>query len=86
MDRDRGYLADPRTSGVQPRMWRSENKVIAGVVGGLAERLTVSPTGLRWFSAILTAFTGFFPLMVVYLFIWSITGVRRTPTQWGGDT
>jgi len=84
MDREPRYLSDQRTTGVQPRMWRSENKVIAGVVGGLAERLTVSPTGLRWFTAILAAFTGFLPLTIAYLFIWSITGVRRATSEFGG--
>jgi phage shock protein PspC (stress-responsive transcriptional regulator) len=78
MARERNYLSQPARLGVKPRLWRSENKVIAGVVGGLAERLTVSPTGLRWFTAILTVFTGFFPLIVAYLFLWGITDVRRT--------
>ncbi len=78
MARERNYLSQPTQGDVKPRLWRSENKVIAGVVGGLAERLTVSPTGLRWFTAILTVFTGFFPLIVTYVFLWGITTVRRT--------
>jgi len=85
MARERNYLSQPARLDVKPRLWRSENKVIAGVVGGLAERLTVSPTGLRWFTAILTVFTGFFPLIVAYLFLWGITDVRRTERHEPGD-
>lgn len=81
MTRERNYLSQRPKSGVTPRLWRSENKVIAGVVGGLAERLTVSPTGLRWFTAILTVFTGFFPLIVAYLFLWGITDVRAAERE-----
>ena len=76
MARDRNYLSDSRSTGVRPRLWRSENKVIAGVIGGLAERLTVSPTGLRWFSSIVAVMTGFFPVIVAYVILWAITAVR----------
>ena len=81
MARERNYLSQRAQLGVKPRLWRSENKVIAGVVGGLAERLTVSPTGLRWLTAILTVFTGFFPLIVAYLFLWGITDVRHAERE-----
>jgi phage shock protein PspC (stress-responsive transcriptional regulator) len=81
---ERNYLSERSGSGVKPRLWRSPNKVFAGVVGGLAERLTVSPTALRWFTAILTVFTGFFPLIVAYLCLWGITGVRESqPEEYG---
>lgn len=83
MKREHEYLAAQRSAGVQPRLWRSPNKVIAGVVGGLAERLSVPPTGLRWFSAILAVLTGVFPILVAYLFLWAITGTRPpAPTDY----
>jgi phage shock protein C len=73
MDRfDQRPVAPPR-GGVQPRVWRSrDNRVFAGVVGGLAERLNVNPTMLRWFSAFGTVMTGFFPGIFFYLILWAI--------------
>lgn len=71
------YLKDSPPGIVHPRVWRSpDNKVIAGVIGGLAERLNVSATGLRWFAALLTFLSGIGPGIVVYLVLWAITSVR----------
>ena len=59
---------------MKPRLWRSrDNRVFAGVVGGLAERLDVNPTVLRWFTAFFAVSTGFFPLGLVYVILWAIT-------------
>lgn len=64
----------PKRGPLHPRLWRSrDNRVFAGVVGGLAERLNVNPTMLRWFSAFATVMTGFFPFGFVYLILWAIT-------------
>ncbi|HEU4748919.1 MAG TPA: PspC domain-containing protein [Gemmatimonadaceae bacterium] len=72
-DPDRRPVVSQRGS-VQPRLWRSrDNRVFAGVVGGLAERLNVNPTMLRWFSAFATVMTGFVPAIVLYLIVWAIT-------------
>lgn len=61
-------------SSLRPRLWRSrDNRVFAGVVGGLAERLNVNPTMLRWFSAFAGIMTGFFPFVFLYLILWAIT-------------
>jgi phage shock protein C len=65
--------------GLEPRLWRSRtNKVFAGVAGGLAEKLDVNATMLRWFWAFATVFTGFMPGALIYLVLWAITGVRDT--------
>jgi phage shock protein C len=64
----------PQRESLQPRLWRSrDNRVFAGVIGGLAERLKVNPTMLRWFSAFATVMTGFVPGMFLYLIFWAIT-------------
>ena len=77
MDNRDVYLKDSPPGVVHPRVWRSpDNKVIAGVIGGLAERLNVPPTGLRWFAALLTFFSGIAPGIVVYLVLWAISSVR----------
>jgi phage shock protein C len=71
------YLKDSPPGVVAPRLWRSpDNKVIAGVIGGLAERLNVPATGLRWFAALLTFLSGIGPGVVVYLILWAISSVR----------
>jgi phage shock protein C len=81
MDPERSYLADSQRTGVKPRLWRSRNnKVVAGVVGGLAERLSVSATGLRWFVAVGTFFSGVFPGIVAYLILWAITEAHSSPS------
>ena len=81
MDPERTSLADSERIGVRPRLWRSrDNKVVAGVVGGLAERLSVSATGLRWFVGVGTFFSGVFPGIVAYLILWSITEARSLPS------
>jgi phage shock protein C len=62
---------------VKPRLWRSrDNRVFAGVLGGLAERLDVNPTMMRWFAAFATVFTGFVPGAILYLIFWAITSPR----------
>lgn len=77
MDPHHVRLKDSPDGAVQPRVWRSpDNKVVAGVIGGLAERLNVSATGLRWFAALLTFLSGMGPGIVVYLVLWAITSVR----------
>ena|SRR5687767_1064680 len=77
MDQRDVYLKDAQPGIVHPRVWRSpDNKVIAGVIGGLAERLNVPPTGLRWFAALLTFLSGIGPGVVVYLVLWAISSVR----------
>jgi phage shock protein C len=83
------YLKDSPRGTVHPRVWRSpDNKVIAGVIGGLAERLNVSATGLRWFAALLTFLSGIVPGVFVYLLLWAITSVRSVPpdTQLTGES
>jgi phage shock protein C len=77
MDHRDIYLKDFPPGTVHPRVWRSpDNKVIAGVIGGLAERLNVPPTGLRWFAALLTFLSGIGPGVIVYLILWAISSVR----------
>lgn len=84
MDSRRNPLSDSPRTGVQPRLWRSrDNKVLAGVVGGLAERLDVSPTGLRWFTGLATFFAGILPGVIVYLVLWGITEARSSAPRGG---
>ena len=70
----------PIDRNVQPRIWRSRsNRVLAGVLGGLAERLDVNATTLRWFVAFAAVMTGFVPAFFIYCIMWGITDVREAP-------
>lgn len=89
MDQRRHVPQTRQDLSPQPRLWRSrENRVFAGVVGGLAERLDVNPTMLRWFAAFADVMTGFIPGIFIYLILWAITspypgdqGISRSADQ-----
>lgn len=71
-----------RHAPAQPRLWRSrDNKVLAGVVGGLAERLDVGATVLRWVVAVGIFFSGLVPGVLLYLVLWSITRTHDDPPR-----
>ena len=55
------------------RLWRSRSdKLVGGVVGGLAEKLGVHPTFARGVYAALTAATFGVPGLVLYLVLWTV--------------
>jgi phage shock protein C len=71
-----GIWAITRAHGL-PRAGRPlsrsrSNKVIAGVLGGMAEKLDVSPTFLRVFYVIFSACTAVFPGILIYLVLWAV--------------
>ena len=52
---------------------RSRNdRVIAGVCGGLAKSLGWSPTGVRLLYVILSIASAAFPGLLVYLIVWAV--------------
>ena len=55
----------------------SDEKVIAGVCAGLAHRLDLNMTGLRWVVALVTLFLSGIPA-VVYIVLWAILKARPT--------
>jgi phage shock protein C len=69
-------MVDDYTSSPNPkRLYRSRDKVIAGVCGGLAERMGWDPTIVRIAFAVLF-FTGILSaVFIVYIVIWAITPV-----------
>jgi phage shock protein PspC (stress-responsive transcriptional regulator) len=52
------------------RLRRSNDAVIAGVCGGIAERLEVDPFRFRVVYVILSLFTAGFPGFVLYVCLW----------------
>lgn len=53
------------------RLRRSRsNKMIGGVIGGLAEYYDFSPNGLRFIYVIVSVLSAAFPGILVYLILW----------------
>ena len=53
----------------------SDNKVITGVCGGIAQAMDMNATGLRWIVALVTLFLSGIPI-VVYLILWVLLKKR----------
>ena len=50
-------------------MYRSSNRILAGVCGGIAEYLDVDPTVIRVVYAVLSIFSVGFPGLLLYLIL-----------------
>ena len=55
-------------NGQPRRLYRSNNKMLAGVCAGVAEYLNIDPTVVRVLAVILF-FTPFIPMLLTYLFV-----------------
>ena len=53
----------------------NENKVIAGVCGGIAQAMDMNATGIRWAVALVTLFLSGIPA-IVYLILWVVLKKR----------
>jgi len=49
------------------KLYRSDNKVIAGVCAGVAEYFDIDVTLLRLGTVLIFIFTGFFPMGIFYI-------------------
>jgi phage shock protein C len=76
------------------RLYRSvDDRVIAGVCGGLAVRMAIDPSLVRIAYAVLALVTGIFPLLILYVIMAAVVpeeptgfaGVGRSPTPPGPD-
>ena len=57
-------------------LYRSkENKVVAGVCGGIAQAMDMNATGLRWAVALVTIFLTGIPA-IAYLILWAVLKER----------
>jgi phage shock protein C len=60
-------------AGSPERLYRSrDNRVVAGVLGGVGEYLNVDPVAVRAVYVVLAALSGFFPPLVAYLILFFI--------------
>lgn len=72
----------PASGLPKPRLWRSRtDRVLAGVLGGLAEKFGWETGPLRGLYAALTLFTGVLPMVVLYGLVWAITDPRGAPAR-----
>ena len=51
------------------KLYRSSNRILAGVCGGLAEYFDVDPTLIRVVFAVLTLFSAAFPGLLLYIIL-----------------
>lgn len=62
------------------KLFRSrDDRVIAGVIGGMAEYFNVDASLLRLIFAFVFIFTGLFPMVLVYIIWWVV--VPEKPTR-----
>ncbi len=62
------------------RLYRSrEDRMLAGVCGGIGAYAGVDPTLVRVGVVVVTVFTGFLPMMIAYAVAWAI--VPEEPTR-----
>lgn len=59
------------------KLYRSSNRKLAGVCGGIAEYLEVDPTVVRILYLILTLFTVAFPGTLLYIILWIMIPDRQ---------
>ena len=55
----------------------SDEKMIAGVCAGVAHKLDLNITGLRWVVALVTLFLSGVPA-IVYIILWAVLKERTT--------
>ena len=51
------------------KLYRSSNRILAGVCGGIAEYLNIDPTVVRVLYIVLSFFSAAFPGMLLYLIL-----------------
>lgn len=56
----------------RPRLTRSDDRIIAGVCGGIAEWVGWSPTLVRVLYVLISIISVAFPGIVVYLVLWFV--------------
>jgi phage shock protein C len=54
------------------KLYRSLDRKLAGVCGGIAEYLGVDPTVVRIVYLVLTLFSVAFPGILIYLILWAL--------------
>jgi phage shock protein C len=61
------------------------DRKIAGVCAGIARLLSLDVTLIRILTVAITAFTGFIPGIIAYIFAWIIMPVEEAPARTASD-
>ncbi|MDN3956504.1 PspC domain-containing protein [Sporolactobacillus laevolacticus] len=63
---------------MQKRLFRSnENRVLAGILGGIGEYFNIDPTVVRLGFVVLALVTAIFPCLIGYIFAYFIIPEQR---------
>lgn len=62
------------------RLYRSDEKMLAGVCGGLAEYLNMDPTLVRILYVVISLASVAFPGTIVYFLLWFIVPKKKVDT------
>jgi len=62
----------------QKRLTRSKDKMVAGVLAGIADYLNIDPTIIRILYVILSIASIGFPGLIAYLIMWAIIPEDKT--------
>ena len=52
------------------KLYRSSNRILSGVCGGIAEYFDVDPTLIRVLYVVLSLFSAAFPGLLLYIILW----------------
>ena len=63
------WMINPKNMIIMKRLYRSSNRVMAGVCGGIAEYFDIDPTLIRVAYVILSLFSVAFPGVLLYIIL-----------------
>lgn len=66
------------TSPTHPLRRSVDNRIIAGIIGGLAEYFELDPTLLRVLYVVVSIISVAFPGILVYLILWMVIPAERS--------
>ena len=63
------WMINPKNVIIMKRLYRSSNRVMAGVCGGIAEYFDIDPTLIRVAYVVLSLFSAAFPGVLLYIIL-----------------
>ena len=63
------WMINPKNMIIMKKLYRSSNRVMAGVCGGIAEYFDIDPTLIRVAYVILSLFSVAFPGVLLYIIL-----------------
>ncbi len=63
------WMINPKNMIIMKKLYRSSDRVVAGVCGGIAEYFDIDPTLIRVAYVVLTLFSVAFPGLILYIIL-----------------